>query len=64
MANMNCNGTTTFHSVRTPFDQIATTAMDLMLRREPVDNPIRRALPTLIPRKSSSQPRVTAAKRE
>jgi LacI family transcriptional regulator len=49
-------------SVRTPFDQIATTAMDLMLQRDTIDKPIRRALPTLIPRKSSGQPRVTAAK--
>ncbi|RZL82746.1 MAG: LacI family DNA-binding transcriptional regulator [Rhodococcus sp. (in: high G+C Gram-positive bacteria)] len=40
-------------SVRTPFDQIAATALDLMLMPTPVDNPIRRALPTLIPRKSS-----------
>jgi LacI family transcriptional regulator len=49
-------------SVRTPFDQIAATAMDLMLQREPIDDPIRRALPTLIPRKSSGQPRVTTPK--
>jgi LacI family transcriptional regulator len=49
-------------SVRTPFDQIATTAMDLMLQRDAIDNPIRRALPTLIPRKSSGRPRVTTAK--
>ncbi|REE73090.1 LacI family transcriptional regulator [Rhodococcus wratislaviensis] len=40
-------------SVRTPFDQIAATALDLMLEPALVDNPIRRALPTLIPRRSS-----------
>jgi LacI family transcriptional regulator len=49
-------------SVQTLFDQIATTAVDLVLQREAIDNPIRRALPTLIPRKSSGEPRVTAAK--
>jgi LacI family transcriptional regulator len=40
-------------SVHTPFDQIAATALDLMLAPTPIDNPIRRALPTLIPRRSS-----------
>ena len=42
-------------SVRTPFDQIAASAFDLLLR--PEEHPrIRRALPTLIPRASSGQP--------
>jgi len=42
-------------SVRTPFDQIAASAFDLLLR--PEEQPrIRRALPTLIPRASSGQP--------
>ncbi|BAH50634.1 LacI family DNA-binding transcriptional regulator [Rhodococcus opacus] len=40
-------------SVRTPFDQIAATALDLMFAATPLGDPIRRALPTLIPRRSS-----------
>lgn len=42
-------------SVRTPFDQIAASAFDLLLRPEEQPS-IRRALPTLIPRASSGQP--------
>jgi LacI family transcriptional regulator len=48
-------------SVRTPFDQIAATALDLMLATTPVDDPIRRAMPTLIPRRSSGSHRATTA---
>ena len=49
-------------SVRTPFDQIAATALDLMLAATtPVDDPIRRAMPTLIPRRSSGSHRATTA---
>lgn len=40
-------------SVRTPFDQIAATALDLMLAPGHIEKPIRRALPSLIPRQSS-----------
>ncbi|RVW05494.1 LacI family DNA-binding transcriptional regulator [Rhodococcus xishaensis] len=43
-------------SVRTPFDQIAATALDLMLAPAPVSDPIRHTLPTLIPRRSSGMP--------
>lgn len=43
-------------SVRTPFDQIASTALDLMLQREAYRDPVVRALPTLIPRQSSGKP--------
>ncbi|NHA68256.1 LacI family DNA-binding transcriptional regulator [Phycicoccus flavus] len=42
-------------SVRVPFDQIATTAMELLLTPDAPD-PVRRALPTLIPRASSGRP--------
>ena len=48
-------------SVRTPFDQIAATALDLMLAATPVSDPIRRALPTLIPRQSSGPHRNPAS---
>jgi LacI family transcriptional regulator len=48
-------------SVRTPFDQIATTAIDLMLQPAPAGEPVHRALPTLIPRKSSGAPKLTTA---
>jgi LacI family transcriptional regulator len=41
-------------SVRVPFDQIATTAFELLLSSDQ-KNPIRRALPTLIPRASSGE---------
>ncbi|MBF4477187.1 transcriptional regulator, LacI family [Rhodococcus rhodochrous J3] len=40
-------------SVRTSFDQIAATALDLMLATTDDPHPIRKALPTLIPRQSS-----------
>lgn len=43
-------------SVRTAFDQIATTAVELMLAPRPVRDPIRKVLPTLIPRRSSGRP--------
>lgn len=48
---------TPLSSVRTPFAQIATTAVDLLLN--PADGPraIRRALPTLIPRSSTARVR-------
>jgi LacI family transcriptional regulator len=46
-------------SVRIPFDQIAATAIDLMLQTPPAGQLINRALPTLIPRKSSGTPRFT-----
>jgi LacI family transcriptional regulator len=42
-------------SVATPFDQIATTALDQLFITHPVSDPIRRALPTLIPRASTSR---------
>jgi LacI family transcriptional regulator len=48
-------------SVRTPFDQIATTAVDLMFESEPRTENIHRAMPTLIPRKSSGAPKLTKA---
>lgn len=41
-------------SVATPFDQIATTALDLLFAPRSAD-PIRRALPTLIPRASTAR---------
>lgn len=43
-------------SVHVPFDQIATEALNLLLdgEEEPI-NPIRRVMPSLIPRKSSRQ---------
>ena len=43
-------------SVHVPFDQIATEALNLLLdeREEPLE-PIRRVMPSLIPRKSSKQ---------
>lgn len=40
-------------SVRTPFDNIASTAMELLTADGHGENVIRRALPTLIPRKST-----------
>lgn len=40
-------------SVATPFDQIATTALDLLRDRDAVPGTMRRALPTLIPRAST-----------
>lgn len=40
-------------SVHTPFDQIASTAIDLMLDREAPREAVHKALPTLIPRRSS-----------
>jgi LacI family transcriptional regulator len=49
-------------SVRTPFDQLATTAVDLLLHSESIAEPIQRALPTLIPRRSSGTARLTKAK--
>jgi LacI family transcriptional regulator len=49
-------------SVRTPFDQIATTAIELMVQPEPPTEPIQRSLPTLIPRRSSGSPKLSAAK--
>jgi len=42
-------------SVRTPFELIATTAMDLVLAPHHVTPDIRRAMPTLIPRSSTSR---------
>jgi LacI family transcriptional regulator len=48
-------------SVRTPFDQIAITAVDLMFESEPRTGTIHRAMPTLIPRKSSGAPKLTKA---
>ena len=42
-------------SVRTPFNQIASNALDLLLPREPIVNPIRTVLPTLIPRASTAR---------
>jgi LacI family transcriptional regulator len=49
-------------SVRTPFDQIASTAIDLMIQPKTAGEPIHRALPTLIPRRSSGAPKLSAAK--
>jgi LacI family transcriptional regulator len=49
-------------SVHIPFDQIAATAIDLMLQTPPAGQPINRALPTLIPRKSSGTPRFSNTK--
>ena len=40
-------------SVRTPFDTIAATALDLVTSKSVEREPIRRALPTLIPRAST-----------
>ena len=40
-------------SVRTPFTQIAATALELLLSPRPTADPIRRAMPTLIPRDST-----------
>ncbi|MFI8565571.1 LacI family DNA-binding transcriptional regulator [Rhodococcus sp. NPDC078407] len=42
-------------SVRTAFDQIAGTAMELLLSGTDESKPLRMALPTLIPRQSSSR---------
>lgn len=46
-------------SVRTPFDQIAATATDLMFATPPIGDPIRRAMPTLIPRRSTGAHRAS-----
>jgi LacI family transcriptional regulator len=43
-------------SVRVPFDQIATTALELLQSAPPTDGAVRKALPTLIPR-GSTRPR-------
>ena len=43
-------------SVRVPFDQIATTAFELLQSDQPADGAVRKALPTLIPR-ASTRPR-------
>lgn len=40
-------------SVRTPFTQIAATALELLLSPKATSDPIRRAMPTLIPRDST-----------
>ncbi|GAA4780669.1 LacI family DNA-binding transcriptional regulator [Microbacterium gilvum] len=42
-------------SVRTPFDQIADAALDLLLPTGESGDPIRRSLPTLIPRASTAR---------
>jgi len=42
-------------SVRTAFDRIASTAMELLLSGADGSNPLRLALPTLIPRQSTSR---------
>lgn len=42
-------------SVHTPFDQIATSAFELLLAPQSPADPIRRALPTLIPRASTAR---------
>ena len=42
-------------SVATSFDQIATTALDQLLSPQPAGVPIKRALPSLIPRASTSR---------
>ncbi|WP_454860761.1 substrate-binding domain-containing protein [Promicromonospora soli] len=42
-------------SVHTPFDQIATTAFELLLSDSSPGTPLRRALPTLIPRASTAR---------
>ncbi|MDR6168767.1 DNA-binding LacI/PurR family transcriptional regulator [Microbacterium paludicola] len=41
-------------SVRTPFDQIASSALDILLATDPATPQIVRALPTLIPRASTA----------
>lgn len=41
-------------SVRTPFDQIATSALDILLTTDPATPQIVRAMPTLIPRASTA----------
>lgn len=43
-------------SVRTPFDQIASTAIELLLAPSDGRNDIRRAMPSLIPRASTTHP--------
>jgi len=48
-------------SVRTPFDQIASTAVDLMLNRVQGAGPVHKAMPTLIPRSSTAAPNLTAS---
>lgn len=42
-------------SVRTPFDQIATTAIEVLNASATPEEPMRRALPTLIPRASAAR---------
>jgi LacI family transcriptional regulator len=42
-------------SVRTAFDQIARTAMEILLNGDDGSTPLKKALPTLIPRQSSSR---------
>ncbi len=48
-------------SVATPFDQIATTALDQLLSPQPNGAGIRRALPSLIPRASTSTMKTPAS---
>ncbi|MFC9919653.1 hypothetical protein [Agromyces binzhouensis] len=43
-------------SVRTPFEQIASKALQLLLSPQERDRGIRTALPTLIPRGSTAPP--------
>lgn len=43
-------------SVHIPFDYVAMQAVELLLTKEPPANPIRRALPSLIPRESTKPP--------
>lgn len=42
-------------SVHTPFEQIATTALEMLLSDTSTGTPLRRALPTLIPRASTAR---------
>ena len=42
-------------SVHTPFEQIATTALEMLLAATSPSTPLRRALPTLIPRASTTR---------
>ena len=48
-------------SVATPFDQIATAALDQLLTPQGGGSPIRRALPTLIPRASTGAVRAAVS---
>ncbi|WP_343871632.1 substrate-binding domain-containing protein, partial [Agromyces bracchium] len=43
-------------SVRTPFEQIASTALELLLSPAPGGHDLRTALPTLMPRASTAPP--------